>query len=281
MSEFINKHFKRFGFGLILSLVFSCSTVNKEKVAAFNLEKDLLLAHYDCKTDVDDIHSMAAFRSLLTLPSLKGLNFHVVTGAYGVQEGLYVPPESLLEKAFERWSDAHTDFDKALQETYSKAMLTLENKGRIWIAEAGQSDFSAALIELIRTRHPEIDTKSSVHLVQHSNWNEEVTSEKARNFVHQHATYHKIPDGNALDNGSPGFRSDEKIALNLYLNEELLNIWDEAINLGYQYNGVDGRYYNESIAKGGLDFSDTSEICYILNLDEIEDSISFFEMIKN
>jgi hypothetical protein len=65
------------------------------------------------------------------------------------------------------------------------------------------------------------------------------------------------------------------------LNEELIDIWDEAINLGNQYNGVDGRYYNESIAKGGLDFSDTSEICYILNLNEIEDSISFFEMIKN
>ena len=60
MSEFINKHFKRFGFGLILSLVFSCSTANKEKAAAFDLEKDLLLAHYDCKTDVDDVHSMAA-----------------------------------------------------------------------------------------------------------------------------------------------------------------------------------------------------------------------------
>ena len=280
MSEFINKQFKLYGLGLILSLFFSCTTT-KESTYRFDVQKDLLLAHYDCKTDVDDLHSIAAFRSLLSLSAFKDLNFHVVTGAYGTQEGLYVPPESLLDKAFQTWSDAHTDFDKALNETYTKALVTLENKGSIWIAEAGQSDFSAALVELIRNKHPKIDTKNLIHIVQHSNWNEEVTSEKARNYVRKHTTYHKIPDGNALDNGSPGFRSDQKIALDLFLNEELQKIWSEAIDLGNTYNGIDGRYYNESIAKGGLDFSDTAEICYILNLTEIEDSISFFEYLNN
>ena len=280
MSEFINKQFKLYGLGLILSLFFSCTTT-KESTSRFDVQKDLLLAHYDCKTDVDDLHSIAAFRSLLSLSAFKDLNFHVVTGAYGTQEGLYVPPESLLDKAFQTWSDAHTDFDKALNETYTKALVTLENKGSIWIAEAGQSNFSAALVELIRNKHPKIDTKNLIHIVQHSNWNEEVTSEKARNYVRKHTTYHKIPDGNALDNGSPGFRSNQKIALNLFLNEELQKIWSEAIDLGNTYNGIDGRYYNESIAKGGLDFSDTSEICYILNLTEIEDSISFFEYLNN
>ncbi|MAJ32668.1 MAG: hypothetical protein CMC18_08530 [Flavobacteriaceae bacterium] len=280
MSEFINKQFKLYGLGLILSLFFSCTTT-KESTSRFDVQKDLLLAHYDCKTDVDDLHSIAAFRSLLSLSAFKDLNFHVVTGAYGTQEGLYVPPESLLDKAFQTWSDAHTDFEKALNETYTKALVTLENKGSIWIAEAGQSDFSAALVELIRNKHPKIDTKNLIHIVQHSNWNEEVTSEKARNYVRKHTTYHKIPDGNALDNGSPGFRSDKKIALALFLNEELQKIWSEAIDLGNTYNGIDGRYYNESIAKGGLDFSDTAEICYILNLTEIEDSISFFEYLNN
>ena len=280
MSEFINKQFKLYGLGLILSLFFSCTTT-KESTSRFDVQKDLLLAHYDCKTDVDDLHLIAAFRSLLSLSAFKDLNFHVVTGAYGTQEGLYVPPESLLDKAFQRWSDAHTDFDKALNETYTKALATLDNKGSIWIAEAGQSNFSAALVELIRNKHPKIDTKNLIHIVQHSNWNEEVTSEKARNYVRKHTTYHKIPDGNALDNGSPGFRSNQKIALNLFLNEELQKIWSEAIDLGNTYNGIDGRYYNESIAKGGLDFSDTSEICYILNLTEIEDSISFFEYLNN
>ncbi len=280
MSEFTNKQFKLYGLGLILSLFFSCTTT-KESTSRFDVHKDLLLAHYDCKTDVDDLHSIAAFRSLLSLSAFKDLNFHVVTGAYGTQEGLYVPPESLLDKAFQIWSDAHTDFDKALNETYTQALVTLKNKGSIWIAEAGQSDFSAALVELIRNKHPEIDTKNLIHIVQHSNWNEEVTSEKARNYVRKHTTYHKIPDGNALDNGSPGFRSDQKIALDLFLNEELQKIWSEAIDLGNTYNGIDGRYYNESIAKGGLDFSDTSEICYILNLTEIEDSISFFEYLNN
>ena len=74
MSESINKQFKLYGLGIILSLFFSCTTT-KEITSRFDVHKDILLAHYDCKTDVDDLHSMAAFRSLLSLSAFKDLNF--------------------------------------------------------------------------------------------------------------------------------------------------------------------------------------------------------------
>ena len=80
---------------------------SKERIR-FSLEKDLLLAHYDCKTDVDDLHSIAALATLLTHEPYAQLQYHAVADTYGIQEGLYVPPNELFHLAFgHHWSDAH------------------------------------------------------------------------------------------------------------------------------------------------------------------------------
>ena len=63
-------------------------------------------------------------------------------------------------------------------------------------------------------------------------------------------------------------------------DEHLTEVWKTAIRLGNQYNGKDGRYLNESVAEGGLDFSDLSEVCYILNLMDIKDADEFFTYFK-
>ena len=65
------------------------------------------------------------------------------------------------------------------------------------------------------------------------------------------------------------------------LNDNHLTlVWNIAMRLGNQYNGKDGRYLNESVAEGGLDFSDLSEVCYILNLMTIKDTDEFFTYFK-
>ncbi|WP_221898785.1 hypothetical protein [Robiginitalea sp. SC105] len=245
---------------------------------AFDQDKDLLLANFDCKTDIDDLHSVAAMATLLRHPNFNGVHAYAVAGAYGVQEGLYVPPNPLFDVAFgDQWSDAHADFGRALLEVYIQAKETLDAGGDIWIPEAGQSDFSAALLRQIRERNPDLDTRNRIHIVQHSDWNEEVTSQESLSYVKQFADYIKIPDGNAVDNGSPGFRSDEAIPLGNYLKDpELEGIWELAIELGHRYNGMDGRYLNTSVQAGGLDFSDLSETCYILGIEGIRDGLDFF-----
>ena len=68
------------------------------KAGRFNLEKDLLLAQFDCKTDVDDLHSVAALVTLLSDSQFSSIRYHAVAGTYGIQNGLYVPPNDL------RWS---------------------------------------------------------------------------------------------------------------------------------------------------------------------------------
>ena len=245
----------------------------------FDPENDLLLAQFDCKTDVDDLHSVAALSTLLWHPDYRSVKAYAVAGAYGTQEGLYVPPNALFEAAFPgRWSDAHSDFGRALLEVYTVVTETLDSGGDVWIAEAGQSDFSAVLLREIMQRRPAIDTRNRIHLVQHSDWNEEVTSAGSLAYVKQFTDYHKIPDGNTTGNGTPGFRSDEIIKWkDLIRNPNLLNVWQLAINISNQYNGADGRYLNTSVAAGGLDFSDVSETCWILGLEDIADATGFFE----
>lgn len=245
----------------------------------FNIGKDLLLVQLDCKTDVDDLHTAAGLVTLLSAPEYSDVKFHAVAGTYGVQEGLYVPPEKLMRLAFSKnWSDAHKNPGKALNKVANKVKKVLENGGDIWIAEAGQSDFSASLVKAIHHDLPEYDLKERWHIVQHSDWNEEVTSPESLEYVKENIDYHKIPDGNTVGNGTPGFRTPNYEAWKYKITDtHLLKVWQLAVDLGNQYNGADGRYNNEAIAERGIDFSDLSEVCWILGLQDINDTEEFFD----
>ena len=153
----------------------------------------------------------------------------------------------------------------------------MKNDGHIWIAEAGQSDFSSLLIKHILKNKPDIDTRAMIHVVQHSEWNQEVTAPENLKYVQENADYIKIADGNSEGNGTPGFRKGIKINFMDQLKDPLLkNIWKKALKISNLYNGAEGRYLNEAIASGGLDFSDVSESCWIFGIEEIKDVEEFF-----
>ena len=242
------------------------------------MERDLLLVHYDCKTDVDDLQSVAAFATLIAVPKYSDLNYHAVAGTYGIQEGLYVPPNDLFELAFgSNWSDAHTDFDGAVKDVLALSIATLGRDGDIWIADGGQSDFSAAVVKAIQEIRPDIETTERVHIVQHSDWNEEVTSQEKLDYVKSHTHYQKIPDGNGLDNGTPGFKTNDSVPWQDFVRDvHIQQVWDLAIGLSNKYNGREGRYLNTAVEAGGLDFSDFAEVCWILGLDGMRNANDFF-----
>lgn len=252
--------------------------VTSEMPGQFNRENDLLLAHYDFKTDVDDLHSAAAFATILTSPEFSGIDHHAVAGTYGIQDGLYVLPNELMEEAFgKQWSDAHADKAKALKKVLKKCRSTLKSGGNIWIAEGGQSDFTADLVREIKSASPDTDLKSRIHVVQHSDWNEEVTSPDALNFVKENTSYHKIADGNGEGNGTPCFRTEENVSWKSFIEDShLVQVWELSMALSNVSNGVDGRYSNKAIIEGGFDFSDTAEVSWILGLDMDEDVEGFF-----
>ncbi|MBN7813366.1 hypothetical protein J0A68_20595 [Algoriphagus sp. H41] len=266
-------------FGLLLSgLLPQASEAQALSKPAFDRDTDLLLVQMDCKTDVDDIHTAAALYMLMSHPEFKNLSYLPVAGTYGVQEGLYVPPGEVLDLAFgKKWADADANRAKALAQVYKRVKKTLKSGGEVWIAEAGQSDFSALLIREIQSSMPEVALAERIHVVQHSNWNEEVTSKESLAFVKSTIDYHKIPDGNAVGNGTPGFRTPGYSQWEAQLSDPKLKaVWQLAVAVGLRYNGIDGRYDNKAVAENGLDFSDLSEVCYILGLSEIKDTDEFF-----
>jgi len=274
-------YMKTLFFLLIFPVSMFYTSMNREvKLRAFNKKKDLLLVQFDCKTDVDDLQTAAAFATLLTNPNFKDISYHAVAGTYGIQEGLYVPPNDLFQLAFgDQWTDAHHNRKAAVEKVKPLVIKTLSNGGHVWIADAGQSDFSAELVEAIQKDVPKIKTSKRIHVVQHADWNEEVTAPEKLQFVKEHTDYTKIPDGNGVGNGTPGFRSSEFTNWDDKITDPvLIDIWELAIDLSNRYNGKDGRYYNEAIAAGGLDFSDLAEVCWILGIRNINDLDDFFDL---
>ncbi|WP_299127139.1 hypothetical protein [uncultured Winogradskyella sp.] len=271
----------------LILLCYSCGIkheIKKEsKHHQFAYNKDLLLLNYDCKTDADDLHTIAAFASLVRLPNYSKINYYAVAGSYGIQKGEYIPANSLFKLVFnDRWSDAHTNYENAINEVYNKAIKTLNNGGNIWIAEAGQSDFSASLVKKIQNNTNQLNTKNRVFIVQHSDWNEQMTRAENLAFVKKHCNYQKIPDGNKANNGSPGYATSNPIDWeNILDDKEILSIWTLATTLANTYNGVQNRYLNKTIKAGGLDFSDFSEVHHILNLEELNTCSAFFKFIQN
>jgi len=120
---------------LLFTLMFSCQNIRHTEskyLGNFNKERDLYLAHFDLKTDVDDIQSVAAVATMLTDERFTKVTYHAVAGAYGTQSGAYVPANDLFEFAFgQNWSDAHGDFNKALDEVSSLATKSIYNGGEI------------------------------------------------------------------------------------------------------------------------------------------------------
>ncbi len=272
---------------IIAIILWSCRSNDLDNGAlqagSFNIEKDFLLVQYDCKTDVDDLHTIAAFFTLMSDPNFSKINYHAVAGTYGIQGGLYVPPNPLLELAFkDNWTNAHNNTQTAVEQVRSKITATLLNKGDVWIAEAGQSDFTAELIKSIQTNLPEINTSENIHVVQHSDWNEKSTSPEDLEFVKKNTDYHKIPDGNVVGNGTPGFLTAEYTQWkDKITNPQLIEVWELAIEISNEYNGKDGRYNNKAISQGGMDFSDLSEVCWILGINDIKDTAEFFNIYSN
>ncbi|WP_339627279.1 hypothetical protein [uncultured Maribacter sp.] len=248
----------------------------------FNISKDLLLVQFDCKTDIDDLHTAAGLRTLLHHPDYKDLNYFAIAGTYGVQEGLYVPPNELMKLAFGiNWANAHNKRDKSIKQVVNKVEKTIKRGGSVWVAEAGQSDFTADWVQKLVETNQYLNVKEKIHVVQHSDWNESVTEPIKLKYAQSITDYHKIADGNAVGNGTPGLKSDGIVNWESKLNDNHLTlVWNTAIRLGNQYNGKEGRYINESVAEGGLDFSDLSEVCYILNLMTIKDADDFFTYFK-
>ena len=141
--------------------------------AAFVQDRDLISLHYDHAPDRDDGHATV---SALAVVRQRGIDPHVVSGAYGTGNSSQYQPaaEAVMQATWgSAWVNAHPNRQPAVNATASRWLNTLLNGGDIWVAEGGQSDFTAAVVRSIRNSNPGINTRTRIHVVQHSVWNED------------------------------------------------------------------------------------------------------------
>lgn len=222
--------------------------------------KDLLSLHYDFAPDKDDGQSAAADRTILQSMFGKDwirANVVVVSGAYGKNASRFDPNANAVMDAV--WNDCggwlagHANRENVVILLTSRWSEVLEAGGDVWVKEGGQSDITADVVRRIRNQFPDIDTTQHIHVVQHSNWNEDHTTEKALVYTKQFTHYIKIRDANEYLSLKGG---DEKFVKAAREHQEFGNIWKAAF-----------AYYNPHER---IDFSDTGELMHIIGLGEMD-----------
>lgn len=244
---------------VLIVLVAIFSSCQECTVMEFSPEKDLLSLHYDHAPDRDDGHSAAADRTMLeSLFGSQWIESHVlpVSGAYGKNAGKFnARSDAVMDEVWNGcggWLAAHEDRDRAVDELTERWIAVLMEDGKIWVKEGGQSDITADVVKRIKSQAPSLDTARRINVVQHSQWNEDQTTDAALAYAMEHTRYIKIRDANAYLNIKGG---DEAFVKAAKEHAVFGNAWRTAFE-----------YYNP---RNRLDFSDTGELMYILGLGEI------------
>lgn len=246
-------------FALVIAANGDVLKTGGDELKVFDPEKDLLSLHYDHAPDRDDGHSTAADRTLLeSLYGAHWLPAHVVavSGAYGLNKQSFNPKSDAVMDA--TWNDrggwiaADRDRAAAVATLLKRWVVTLETGGDVYVKEGGQSDITAELVKLIREQHPDIDSQKRIHVVQHSDWNENHTTPNALAYTQENTNYIRIPDANRYLNRPEGDATFGKVAAQHPLFGKF---WSAA----FAYYPPEQR----------LDFSDTGELMHILGLGEL------------
>jgi hypothetical protein len=235
-----------------------------------DLGKDLISLHYDHAPDRDDGHATAAGHEVATKI---GFTPWVIGGAYGADNASTYRSESepVMDAVWGsgNWINADADWQGAVTRSADRWQQTLENCGDIWIAEGGQSDLSADIVRELKNRLPSLDTNRRIHLVQHSNWNEEKALDADLRYVKDNTDYIRIPDGNGGGNGTADLNDQNYNGpfIGLALGGSNAAGWEAAFD-----------YYSPQNAR--LDFSDTVELLEILdiNTDQVDDIEDFADL---
>ena len=259
----------------------------------FNIAKDLLIAQFDLQPDADDVHAIAALGSMLADEDFANLNYFAVSGTVGIQGGRFINSNTLFALAFgaenANWTDAKRNWEESLKRVQIRVEKTLAEGGKVWVQEAGQSNFTHDWVHaLIESGVKETLIKQNIIVVQHSQWNEDKTTPEDLTFVKQKTNYISIDDGNeakgTYNNSNPrgkvtpqytdvktkwlksatGLQNKKSKPRKLWL------LADEIVrNSGFNFP-------HSVIPKGGVDFSDIVESWWIFELNEKANSVHAF-----
>lgn len=219
----------------------------------FDPAVDLLSIHFDF-SNPDDGHATVAAKELT---GFFGIEPHVVSGTADPDSTVFVNPYGpVMDAAWGAgWVDAGSDRSEAVVTTSQRWLATIEAGGRVWVAEGGVSDFTAAVVDEIRRRRPGLATEGAVLVVQHNGRNESASKAGALATVQDVTEYTRIDDGNSANGTADLFQPSSSFEAAALAGPNAA-AW--AVAFG-------------DLPAAELDFSDTVEVLHILGvgLDQV------------
>jgi len=223
---------------------------------------DLLVLHYDNCPDRDDGHAIPAGKSVVEKFELN--NVLIVNGTCGnsIRNSFNSASNRVMKASWgAQYLDAHGQRETAVRESVTRWASTLSNGSHVWIAEGGQSDFTADVVRQIETSYPNINL-NNIHVIQHSAgssaYNERFTDSANLSYLKIKVSYQTIPNGNMGGNGSAGLNQQSFYFVNTARASRFGAEW----NAGFEYLPPDCIDRTENCK---LDFSDTVGLLYIID----------------
>jgi hypothetical protein len=246
---------------------------------------DLLSIHYDSAPDPDDIHASAAGACVVQTYSL-GSRIMVAGGAYGLRVwsngstpggtrwSNYNPGvENVLNQAYgSSWFKVRGNTDGSFNhivEFATRWKQTLDTGADVWVAEGGPSDFTYLVARYLENNlGATAEQLGRVHVVQHSEWNDQNTDPSNLAWVKANLSYVRIDNGNLNaaqgQGGTADFRSNAATGdIQPWANS---NFWGQAVSgqCGALWQQARNAFSDPAL----VDFSDTVELLYILNISQ-------------
>jgi len=222
----------------------------------YDSQTDLISLQYDFGPDPDDAHAAAAGRHLT---SVLGIEPMVVFGAIGdgIRSGFRSNARPVMDKAWgtNRYIDLGRNWQAGVKYAAEEWGTVIARGGKVFVAEGGQSDFSADVIRELKKGQN--IRKSDIVIVQHSAWNEKNANQNDLRYVKQNTNYLYIDNGNNGGNRTADLNEKSNVFVNAVKG---MPGWKAAFD------------YLDPVSKK-LDFSDTVELLYILGigLDQVSD----------
>jgi hypothetical protein len=237
-------------------------TVQVNKQIGRLASNDLLVLHYDNCPDKDDGHAIPSGKSVVEKYDIN--NVLVVNGTCGnsIRDRFNSASNAVIAASWgTEYLDAHGQRAIAIQEAITRWATTLSNGADVWIAEGGQSDFTADVVRQIEARFSNIDL-TRIHVIQHSAgstaYNEKFTDSANLSYLKNKTSYQTIANGNLGGNGTADLSQQSFYFVISAKASRFSAEW----NAGFNYLQPDCTIRTEDCK---LDFSDTVELLYIVD----------------
>jgi len=222
---------------------------------------DLLVLHYDNCPDRDDGHAIPAGKSIVEKYGIN--NVLTVNGTCGnsIRNRFVDESQSVMQASWgNSYLDAHNQRNLSVNTAAIRWASTLSNGAHVWVAEGGQSDFTADVVRKIESNYGSSSLKR-IHIIQHSAgstaYNEKFTDAANLAYLKNRTSYQPVANGNVGGNGTADLNAQSSYFVFTARASRFSAEW----NAGFDYLPPDCAVRKESCK---LDFSDTVEVLYII-----------------